>query len=375
MNKFRALGLVCIFCTILFSAQAQLMKEPTVDSEKRAVFVVNAPDAKEVKLLNLSDDMALGAKEYNFEKKVDGKWTLTTNPCRPGLHYFGISVDGAKVDYPNSSHYFGWGKWTSMIEVPDDQLDFYFPKDVPHGEVRQHFYYSKTTQTTRKCLVYTPPGYDHNAKEKYPVLYLQHGAGESELGWTMQGKVNFIMDNLLAEGKAKPFIIVMDNGYAPRPGIEAEHQYNPGGNDNLFADLVTKELIPMIDANFRTLSDQKNRAIAGLSMGGGQALRIGFEHPELFGTVATFSGGGGRGNFDLTTAYNGIFKDADKFNQSYKLFFVGCGTLESMYPGMKGMFESLKEHGIHTAYSGPVGSHEWQVWRVNFYDFAQLVFK
>ena len=371
----KAIILGCICWMSFLSAHAQLMKEPTVDSNKRAVFEINAPEAKVVKLMNLSDEMALGAREYNFEKSSDGKWTLTTNPCRPGMHYFEISIDGAKVAYPNSGHYFGWGKWTSMIEIPDDKLDFYLPKKVPHGEVRQHFYDSKTTHTTRKCLIYTPPGYDKNAKKKYPVLYLQHGAGESELGWTMQGKVNFILDNLIAEGKAKPFIVVMDNGYAPRPGIEPEHQFNPEGNDNLFADLVTKELIPMIDANYRTLSDQKNRAMAGLSMGGGQALRIGFDHPELFGTVATFSGGGGRGNFEIETAYNGIFKDAAKFNKTYKLFFVGCGTLESMYPGMKGMVESLKEHGIQPAFSGPVGSHEWQVWRVNLYDFAQLIFK
>lgn len=371
----KAIILFSICYVMLLSVQAQLMKEPTVDNEKRASFVLNAPDAKEVKLLNLSDDMALGAKEYNFEKSSDGTWTLTTNPCRSGLHYFAISVDGAKVDYPNAPHYFGWGKWTSMIEIPDDQLDFYLPKDVPHGEVRQHYYFSKTTRTTRKCLVYTPPGYDKDVKVKYPVLYLQHGAGESELGWTMQGKVNFILDNLIAEGKAKPFIVVMDNGYAPRPGIETEHQYNPGGGDNLFADLVTKELIPMIDAGYRTLTDQKSRAIAGLSMGGGQAMHIGFDHPELFGTVASFSGAGGRANFDLETAYNGLFKDAVRFNQTYKLFFVGCGTLESMYPNVKGIYDTLKEHGIHTAFSGPVGSHEWQVWRVHLYDFAQLAFK
>jgi len=364
--------LFCILCSMLFSAHAQLMKEPTVDSEKRASFMINAPVAKEVKLINLSDEMALGAKEYNFEKNSDGIWTLTTNPCRPGMHYFEISIDGAKVTYPGSGHYFGWGRWTSMIEIPDDQLDFYLPKKVPHGEVRQHFYYSTTTQTTRKCLIYTPPGYDKNVDQKYPVLYLQHGAGESELGWTMQGKANFIMDNLLAEGKAMPFIIVMDNGYAPRPG--AKNQLSPGGADNLFADLLTKELIPMIDSAYRTLSDQKNRAIAGLSMGAGQALRIGFEHPELFGSVATFSGGG-KSNFEIETDYNGIFKDAIQFNNSYRLFFIGCGTLEPMYPGMKAMFESLKEHGIHAAFSAPVGSHEWQVWRMHLYDFAQLVFK
>jgi len=165
----------------------------------------------------------------------------------------------------------------------------------------------------------------------------------------------------------------MDNGYAPRPG--AENQKNPGGADNLFEDLMTRELVPEIDASFRTLSDQKNRAIAGLSMGGGQAIRIGFAHPDLFGTVATFSGGGGRGAFDIETANNGIFKDPAKFNQTYRLFFIGCGTLEPSYQGMKGMYDALKAHGIQTAFSGPVGSHEWQVWRFHFYDFAQLVFQ
>ena len=372
MKNMKVFILTGIFCIVLFNAEAQLLKEPEVDSLKRAVFVIDAPDAREVKLINLSDKMALGAREYNFEKSGDGKWTLTTKPCRPGMHYFEISIDGAKVAYPYCNTYFGWAKWTNMIEIPDDQLDFYLPKNVPHGEIRQHFYYSKTTQTTRKCLVYTPPGYDKNINEKYPVVYLQHGSGESELGWTMQGKANFILDNLIAEGKAKPFIIVMDNGYAPRPG--ADNQYTPGGNDNLFADLVTKELIPVIDASYRTLSDQKDRAIAGLSMGGGQAIHIGFDHPELFGTVATFSGGSGL-RFDVETADNGIFKDAAKFNHTYKLFFIGCGTLEPWYSGMNEMYVSLKKHGINTAFSGPVGSHEWQVWRVHLYDFAQKVFK
>jgi enterochelin esterase family protein len=365
--------ILVFICCMVLSVQAQLMRESEVDSQKRATFTVSSPDAKEIKLINLSDEMALGAKEYNFEKNSEGKWTLTTNPCRPGLHYFELSIDGVKVAYPYSKMYFGWAKWTGMIEIPDDKLDFYLPKNVPHGEVRQHYYYSTITQNIRKCLVYTPPGYDQNIDLKYPVLYLQHGSGESELGWTMQGKANFILDNLIAEGKAKPFIIVMDNGYAPRPGTE--NQYNPGGADNLFADLVTKELVPMIDASFRTLSDQKNRAIAGLSMGGWQAIRIGFDHPELFGTVATFSGDGRDVSFDVETANNGIFKDAAGFNQTYKLFFVGCGTLEPSFPGMKIMYETLKNHGINTAFSGPIGSHEWQVWRVHLYDFAQMVFK
>lgn len=373
MKSVKILIIFCFCCVFFFTAKAQLLQGPKVNSRKQATFVINAPEAKEVKLINLSDDMALGAKEYNFKKNTEGKWTLTTQPCRPGLHYYEISVDGARFSDPASQHYFGWAKWTSMIEIPDDQANFYLSRQVPHGEIGQHYYDSKITGKTRKCLVYTPPGYHKSGTRKYPVVYLQHGSGESELGWTMQGKVNFMMDNLLAEGKAQPFIVVMDNGYAPRPG--AENQNNPGGADNLFEDVMTQELVPEIDASFRTLSDQKNRAIAGLSMGGGQAIRIGFAHPDLFGTVATFSGGSGRGSFDIETANNGIFKDVAKFNQTYRLFFMGCGTLEPFYQGMKGMYDTLKAHGIQTAFSGPVGSHEWQVWRFHFYDFAQLVFQ
>lgn len=356
-----------------FNIQAQVMQEPRVDSLNRVSFVIHAPEAKEVMLLNLGDDMALGAKEYIFSKQQNGDWTLTTNPCRPGIHYFEISVDGARVAYPGSHHYFGWAKWTSMVEIPGKKHDFYLPKNVPHGEIRQHYYFSEITQKTRKCLVYTPPGYDKEINARYPVLYLQHGSGESELGWTMQGKVNFILDNLIAAGKVKPFLVVMDNGYASRPN--AENQINPRGEDNLFGDLMVKELIPLIDANYRTLTNKENRAISGLSMGGAQAMRIGFEHPELFGTVASFSGGGRIADYNAETAFNGVFKDAEKFNSLYNIFFIGCGTLETGYDRMKGMYDSLKNHGINTVFSEPVGSHEWQVWRIHLYDFAQVVFQ
>lgn len=369
------LKIIFVFIYVLtsFNLQAQLMQEPRVDNLNQVSFVIHAPDANEVKLINLSDDMAMGAKTYSFSKQKDGEWTLTTNPCRPGIHYFEISIDGARVAYPGTHHYFGWAKWSSMVEVPDKKLDFYHPKNVPHGEIRQHYYFSDITQKTRKCLVYTPPGYDEETNVRYPVLYLQHGSGESELGWTMQGKVNFILDNLIAEGKAKPFLVVMDNGYAPGP--DAENQFNPRGDENLFTDLMVKELIPLIDANYRTLPNKENRAISGLSMGGGQAMRIGFDHPELFGTVGSFSGGGRISKFNVETAFNGIFKDPAKFNSLYSMFFIGCGTLETGYDRMKGMYDALKNHGINTVFSEPVGSHEWQVWRVHLYDFAQMVFQ
>lgn len=367
MKVFVLIGL----CFLYTSVRAQLQKAHEIDSLRRISFTLYAPEAHEIKLINLSDENALGAKEYDFERGTNGHWSLITNPCRPGLHYYEISIDGVKVPDPMSKMYFGWAKWTGMVEIPDDSNDFYLAKNVPHGEVRQHYYFSELTQNTRKCLVYTPPGYD-KSKANYPVVYLQHGSGESELGWTMQGKVNFIMDNLLAEEKVVPFIVVMDNGYAPRIG--AENQYNPGEADNLFTELVNRELVPMIDANYRTLTDSKFRAIAGLSMGGSQAMNIGFSHPELFGTVANFSGAGWK-KFDIEKERDGLFNNTTKFNRKYRLFFIGCGTLEPIYPNMMEMFQTMKKRELNVAFSKVVGSHEWQVWRVNFYDFAQLVFR
>jgi enterochelin esterase-like enzyme len=353
------------------SCLAQLMSGPEITGDNRVIFRINAPEATEVKVINLSDSAALGDNEYILARDDKGIWTVTTQSCRPGLHYYELSIDGARVSDPSCPAYFGWGKWTSCIEVPGAGLDFYLPNDVPHGEVSIHWYFSKTTGSYRKCLVYTPPGYDQQISIRYPVLYLQHGAGESELGWTMQGKANFILDNLLAEGKARPMIIVMDNGYAARPG--ADNPYRPDGSDNLFADLVTNELIPMIDAQYRTLANRENRAIAGLSMGGGQALNIGLTHPELFASVATFSGGSR--NLNIETSYSGVFNDASKFNSTYKLFFIGCGTLEGGYAAMKRFHEALTNHGINNTWSEPVGSHEWQVWRFHLYEFAQKVFQ
>lgn len=347
------------------------MKGPTLSADNRVTFQIHAPDASYVKVINLSDSAALGAPEYQMTKNSGGDWSVTTESCRPGLHYYEFDINGARVSDPAAPLYFGWGKWTSCLEVPDANLDFYLPKDVPHGEVRLFWYVAKTTQTFRKCLVYTPPNYDADTTVRYPVLYLQHGAGESELGWTMQGKANFILDNLIAEDKARPMIIVMDNGYAARPG--AENPQRPRGDDNLFSDLVTKDLIPMIDNQFRTIADREHRAIAGLSMGAGQALRIGLGHPELFASVAGFSGGIRRANIE--SSFDGIFRDAEKFNSTFKLFFFGYGTLERGFESMQAFSDELRAHGINHVWSEPVGSHEWQVWRVHLYECAQHLFQ
>lgn len=354
-----------------FPTDAQLMKSPEIDNENCVTFHVRAPEAREVKVINLSDTMAMGAREYSLTRGEEGVWQVTTFPCRPGFHYYELSIDGFRCSDPSSQMYFGWGKWCSGLEVPDKNLNFYLPKDTPRGVIRYQVYQSSVTGTYRKCLIYTPPGYDRDKSVKYPVLYLQHGAGESELGWTMQGKVNIILDNLIASGKAKPMIIVMDNGYAARLGSENPHR--PAAGDNVFEDLVVKELIPMIDRNYRTVKGRESRAIAGLSMGAGQALNIGLKHPELFASLGAFSGGGW--NFDARNSFNGVFQDPLKVNASFKLIWIGCGEFDNGFTGLKNFHETLDRLGVRNIwYEGP-GSHEWLVWRKHIYEFSQLVFK
>jgi enterochelin esterase family protein len=219
--------------------------------------------------------------------------------------------------------------------------------------------------------VYTPPDYDENNQARYPVLYLQHGAGESELGWTMQGKVNIILDNLIAAQKARPMIIVMDNGYAARNG--SENPERPSRDDNAFEEMIVNELIPMIDKTYRTLDDKNNRAIAGLSMGAGQALTIGLHHPELFSCIGAFSGGGW--NFDIRDSFDGVFQNPEKINKAYNLLWLGCGDLDGGYEGLKKMHQALDAGGIkNTWFEGP-GSHEWQVWRKHIHEFSRLLFR
>ena len=261
---------------------------PRVLPDRRVMFRVNAPEAKTVAVAARADDSGMnGNKPYAMTRVEKGNWTVTTDPVRPGFHYYELIIDGRKQTDPSSETYFGWSQQTSGLEVLDPALDFYWPKNVPHGEVRIHWYRSKVTGQMRPAYVYTPPGYETNLSTRYPVLYLQHGAGESERGWTWQGKANFILDNLLAENKTKPMVVVMDNGYAAKADAPA----NARGNE-AFGEVVLNDLIPIIDAKFRTIADRDHRAIAGLSMGAGQALQIGLNNLDRFAYVGAFSGGG-----------------------------------------------------------------------------------
>ena len=345
---------------------------PRITSDLRAIFQVKAPDAQKVQLM-------LG-KTFDMVKDEKGVWSYTTDPLVPGFHYYFLIVDGVQVSDPASESYFGWGKMSSGIEVPEAGVSYYSLKNIPHGDVRQKWYFSNTTQAWRRCFVYCPPDYNSNLNKKYPVLYLQHGSGEDERGWSVQGKADIILDNLIAEGNAFPMIIVMDQGYATRAGAPAPVPGQQPSGPSAFEEVVIKDLIPFIDSNFRTLSDREHRAMAGLSMGGMQTIQITMSNLDKFAYIGGFSGAGrfsGAG-LDVNKDYNGVLADAQIFNNKVKLLWIGIGSAEpqNMYKAVNGFHLSLEKAGIkHVYYESPGTDHEWLTWRRSLNEFAPLLFR
>ena len=350
---------------------------PRVHSDSRVTFQFKAPAAQKVQLQpGGGGESGLGSRTLDMTKGDDGVWVVTTPPAVPGFHYYWFLVDGVQVNDPSSETYFGYGRPTSAVEIPEKGADYYEAKDVPHGDVRIRWYHSKTTGQWRRAYVYTPAEYDTRTRTRYPVLYLQHGAGEDERGWANQGRMNFIMDNLIAAGKAKPMLVVMDCGYAMKLGTPAvTGQQNFMAQIGGFEEVVLNDLIPTIDTNYRTLANRKTRAMAGLSMGGFQALQIALGHLDTFAYIGAFSSPPRPGS-DAKTAYNGVFSDAEKFNKSVKLLWLGAGTEEKgFYASTKAMHESLDTAGIKNIFYESKGTaHEWQTWRRDLYEFAPLLF-
>lgn len=332
---------------------------PRVNSEGRVQFRIVAPEAKNV-TVSFRDSST-------FSKGDDGAWYGHTRPLDEGFHYYTINIDGAEVPDPNSRYFFGANRWGSGVEVPAHDREFYALKNVPHGHLREIFFHSKSTDSERRAFVYTPPGYDQNPEKRYPVLYLQHGWGENEYGWGVQGKAAFIMDNLIAEGKAGEFIIVMTYGMT--------NEIRFGGLRNFdiepFETVLVDELIPFIDANFRTLADQPNRAMAGLSMGAMETKMITLRNLDTFSHIGLFSGG---------TISPDDIEDMAEFKEKNKLVFVSYGGREvggnRRGGDPKVAVDALKEAGINSHYYvSPETAHEWQSWRRSLREFAPLVFR
>ena len=350
-------------------------KYPRILPDNRVVFRIKAPDAQKVQIDLL--------KKVDMAKDADGTWEATTDPIVEGFHYYSLLIDGVAVADPASETFYGMGRMASGIEIPEKGVDYSLPKDGPHGQIRQIRYYSGITRSWRRAFVYTPPGYDTNLNEKYPVLYLQHGGGEDETGWPNQGRVDIIMDNLISEGKAKPMLIVMDRGYAVDPAA-APSDRAPGNRrmlqpSNTLSEVFIKEIIPMIDRDFRTIADRDHRAMAGLSMGGFQAFQITMGNLERFAYVGGFSGAGFmQPGTDLRSMYNGVWADPDSFNKKAKLVYISIGTAEPerMYQGVQNLHLELEKAGIqHTYYESPGTSHEWLTWRRSLKQFASLLFQ
>ena len=344
---------------------------PMVNSQRMVRAQITAPNALSVKL-------DIGGVKYELKKDDKGVWTGESAPQDEGFHYYQLEIDGASVPDPGSLYYYGASRWGSGIDIPAHDQDFYALKNVPHGEMREVYYYSETNQKTRHCFIYTPPCYDKNKDKRYPVLYLQHGGGENEYGWAQQGRTALIMDNLIAEGKAEPFIIVMDNGtwrfpQAQRPQGQPQGQRRglPSGWADNFMNTLINDIIPMVDANYRTIADSEHRAMAGLSMGAMQTKAITLANPKTFSWVGLFSGG---------TISPDEVKESKGFKENNKLVFVSYGSREierprnGVNPG--DVVKDLKDYGMNAHfYVSPETAHEWQSWRRSLYQFAQLVFK
>ena len=324
---------------------------PQVNSEGRVRTQILAPEAKKVQL-------DIGAVKYDMVKDEKGMWTGESAPQDVGFHYYQLNIDGASVPDPGSLFFFGACRWGSGIEIPSNDQDIFAVKDVPHGHVHEVLFPSKSTNTSRRAFIYTPAGYENETSKRYPVLYLQHGYCENEYSWPNQGRANLIMDNLIAEGKAKPFIIVMTYGMT--------NEISFGGLRNFdikpFQTVLVDELIPYVDSHFRTLADQKNRAMAGLSMGSMETKSITMNRPEAFSYIGLFSGA--------------IYKPEEvKDKSTVKLIFQSCGSKERP-DGVKQSVEELKKAGINAAWYVSEGTaHEFHTWRRSLHQFAQLLFR
>ena len=327
---------------------------PMVNSQGYARFRVVAPDAKSVIV-----SLGLGGRGGTvLRKDKEGVWVGTTDgPMDEGFHYYHLTIDGGVFNDPGTKNYYGSCRWESGIEIPAHDEDFYAMKQVPHGNVQQVYFYSKSTDTHRRAFVYTPPTYGKD-KKKYPVLYLQHGWGEDETAWSNQGHANLIMDNLIAEGKIEPFIIVMT--YGMTNDVKFGHIKEFTAKE--FETVLVDELIPYIDSNFRTQADKKHRAMAGLSMGGFETKLITLRRPEVFNYYGLLSGG--------TYALDDI---TDK--KQVASIFISCGSKENP-DGVTKAVNDLKAAGFKaTSFVSPDTAHEFLTWRRSLYHMAQLLFK
>jgi len=340
---------------------------PQILADHRVIFKIKAPDAQKVQI-------DLG-KKYDMVKDAEGYWNVTTDSIGEGFHYYSLIIDGVAVADPASETFYGMGREASGIEIPFTGGRYYALGNVPHGDIRIKNYFSTVTNSWRQMYIYTPPGYDENQSEKYPVLYILHGGGEDETGWARQGKANLILDNLIAEKKAKPMLIVMPDANIGGGG------FNSGGIENgmkLFEKEMKQAIIPFVEKNYRAKTDAGSRALAGLSMGGLHTLYTGIYNTDVFSYLGVFSSGWIVPMMDKTAKaqYTFLKENADKINSNLKTLWISEGGPDDIaYKNGKIMLGKLDDMKIKYTYYEYPGGHTWPVWRNDLYHFAPLLFQ
>lgn len=334
----------------------RLSQFPKVHKDGRFWFQFKAPKTA------LSVKLEIGGGSYDMQKDAQGLWNVIIPRPQPGFKIYSFNVDGTSFIDPGVTPFYSNGL-VSMLEVPFPDNDFYQMKDVPHGDVREHWFYSKVEQKYRRSFVYTPAEYEKNPNKRYPVLYLQHGAGEDESEWTHSGHMNNILDNLIAEGKAVPMIVVMNNDFVYKPGdVPGNMALAPDWAGN-FGQMLINEAIPDIDQYYRTIPDQQHRALAGLSLGGMLTNQVGMKNIDVFSYFGLFSGG---------TVSPASITDKEKI----KIVFMSYGSRERAAESTKTAADALNSAGIKSvSYISPDTAHDWITWRRSFYQFAPLIFQ
>ncbi|HWC99732.1 MAG TPA: alpha/beta hydrolase-fold protein [Candidatus Sulfopaludibacter sp.] len=340
-----------------------------VQPDRSVTFQVRAPDATTVKL---TGDFVQGAQDMT--KGEDGYWSITVPPLKPNVYNYKFSINGvSNIDPNNPMVKEGDRSSESMVEVPSETPAVWDIQKVPHGSVHVNLYNSKTLGVTREIWVYTPPGYEA-AKSSYPVLYLLHGSGDTENGWITVGRANLILDNLIAAGKAKPMLIVMPYG-RPTAEVTLIPPAAPGAQTdrNAFANDLLEDVIPFVEKLYRVSAKADDRALAGLSMGGGQTLQIGPTHPDTFHYIGAFSAGGGTQNFE--ELYKDLFANPAASNKKIKLFYIACGKTDGLFAGSQKLHETLDQHQIKNKFVPSEEGHVWRNWRDYLADMAPQLFR
>jgi len=347
------------------STNVRSSKYPQILPDNRVIFRIKAPDAQKVQV-----DLM---KKYDMIRDTGGYWIATTDSIPEGFHYYTVYVDGVALADPSSETFYGMGRMASGIEIPFAGGDYYAVKDVPHGDIRIKRYYSPALNSWRRFFVYTPPGYDSNTNATYPVLYILHGGGEDERGWAMQGKTDLILDNLIADKKATPMLVVMMDGNIGTGGLAGFGEVSLRS----FESELKQAVIPFVERNFRVKTDAPNRALAGLSLGGLQTLYAGIRNTDMFSYLGVFSSGWFANNPTLSDPqYKFMKENSDRINHNLKSFWISMGGKEDIaYNNCKIMLEKFDSLGIKYSYSEYPGGHRWPVWRNNLYNFAQVLFK